>query len=83
MSRFGSEARKAFDFLLESAIAAHIPEVAELRLGEATGMVKYPFLEQLITLREYESLIAEIAKIRQERFSTLIQQTVRVKSDER
>ena len=80
MKGFGAESRKAFDFLLKSAIAADVPEVAEVRLAEATGMAKYPFLEQQMTMREFDQLIAEVAEARQVRFSTMIQQTKQVKA---
>lgn len=78
MIGFNGDARSTFDFLLKSAIASPVPEVSEARLAEATGLVKYPFLAQQITMREYDALIAEIAAARQTRFSTLIQNTQQV-----
>lgn len=78
MNQFHFEAASCFKFLLETGIAANVPEVAEARFAEATGLAKYPFLAQLITMREYDDLIAQVAAARQERFSTLIQKTAQV-----
>lgn len=73
MSGFSGEARKHFDFLLKVGMRCQQAELAEISFAEATGLVKYPYLAEQITIAEYDGLIAEIAAARQNRFSTLIQ----------
>jgi hypothetical protein len=70
---FSGEARKHFDFLLKVGMQSQQAELAEISFAEATGLVKYPYLAEQITISEYDGLIAEVAAARQNRFSTLIQ----------
>lgn len=75
MNGFSGEARTNLDFLLKTGLEAPLAELAEARFAEATGLVKYPFLAQQITMREYDELIAEIAIARQARFRNLLVNT--------
>lgn len=75
MSSFDGEARTAFDFLLKTGLESPVPEIAESRFSEATGLVKYPFLAKLITMIEYDGLIAEIKEARLSRFKNLLVDT--------
>ena len=72
MIGFSGEARTMLSFLLKTGLESAIAELAETRFAEATGLVKYPFLAQQITMREYDELIAEIALARQARFRNLL-----------
>jgi hypothetical protein len=75
MTGFNSEAKKALDFLLKSAVECAIADLAASRFAEATGLVKYPFLAELITLAEYDALISEVHEARQKRFRNLLVDT--------
>ncbi len=75
MIGFSTEARVTLDFLIKTGIESPIAEVAESRFAEATGLVKYPFLAQQITMREYDELIAVVHEARQKRFRNLLVDT--------
>lgn len=72
MIGFSGEARASLSFLLKTGLESPVAEIAEMRFAEATGLVKYPFLAQQITMREYDELITEIAIARQARFRNLL-----------
>jgi hypothetical protein len=75
MIGFSSEAKKAFDFLLKAGAQCAVPELAEAQFAEATGLVKYPFLAEQITMAEYDALISEVHEARQSRFRNLLVDT--------
>jgi len=77
------EAATAFKYLLQAGMDAAVPEVAEVLFAEATGLVKYPFLAEQITMATYDDLIEQIALARRRRFKSIIGQQVQFRAGDR